>query len=107
MVWQSKGLRLSLVAAFAIGLLAAVAPTVLANEGNQDIIKMVIDALKSNDPQMQSGAIAIVRDIPGPEVTKALAQELPGLAAAGQVQLLAALADRGDALALPAVIETG
>jgi len=107
MVWQSKGLRSLLVAAVAAGLLGAVVSTAVAGEGNEDIIKMVIDALKSNDPTMQSGAIAIVRDIPGPEVTKALAQELPKLPAAGQVQLLAALADRGDALALPAVIETG
>ena len=68
---------------------------------------MVIDALKSNDPQMQSGAIAIVRDIPGPEVTKALVQELPKLPATGQVQLLSVLGDRGDVTALPAVIEAG
>jgi HEAT repeat protein len=107
MVWQSKGQRSLLIAAFAAGLLGAVVSTAAAGEADQDVIKMVIDALKSDDPQMQSGAIAIVRDIPGPEVTKALAQELPKLAAAGQVQLLSALADRGDALALPAVIETG
>jgi len=107
MVWRSKGLWLSLVAAFAAGLVGAIVSTAVADEGNQDIIKMVIDALKSDDPTMQSGAIAIVRDIPGPEVTRALAQELPGLAVSGQVQLLAALADRGDALALPAVIEAG
>jgi HEAT repeat protein len=78
---------------------------VAAEAGNQEIIDMVIDTLKSNDPQMQSGAIAIVRDIPGPEVTKALAQELPKLPATAQVQLLSALGDRGDATALPAVIE--
>jgi HEAT repeat protein len=76
-----------------------------AEQPNQDIINMVIDALKSSDPQMQSGAIAIVRDLPGPEVTKALVQELPKLPAAGQVQLLSALGDRGDATALPAAIE--
>ncbi len=68
---------------------------------------MVIDALKSPDVEMQTGAIAIVREIPGPEVTKALAQELPKLGPTAQVQLLSALADRGDALALPAVIEAG
>jgi HEAT repeat protein len=68
---------------------------------------MVIDALKSNDPQMQSGAIAIVRDIPGPEITKALVQELPKLPPARQVELLSVLGDRGDATALSAVIEAG
>lgn len=68
---------------------------------------MVIDALKSSDPEMQTGAIAIVREIQGEEVTRALAEELPKLSATGQVQLLSALADRGDTVALPAVIEAG
>jgi HEAT repeat protein len=73
--------------------------------GNQDIIKIVIDALKSNDPEMQSGVMGIVRSIPGPEFTKALVAELPTLATTGQVQLLAALGDRADGTALPAVVE--
>jgi len=106
MVWQSKILRLLQIAVFAVG--SAGAAVAGAGEApNQDIINMVIDALKSSDPQMQSGAIAIVRDIPGPEVTKALVQELPKLPPSGQVQLLSALGDRGDASALPAVIEAG
>jgi HEAT repeat protein len=90
----------------AASLLGAVVTTARADDGNQEIINMVIDALKSDDPEMQTGAIAIVRDIPGAAVTKALAQELPNLAPAAQVQLLSALADRGDAAALPAVMET-
>ncbi len=96
-----------LIAAFIVGLLGAAVSTAVADEANQEIIKMVIDALKSPDREMQTGAIAIVREIPGAEVTKALAQELPNLGPTAQVQLLSALADRGDALALPAVIETG
>jgi len=66
---------------------------------------MVITALKGDDPAMQTAAIALVREIPGPEVTRALAEELPNLPAAAQVQLLAALSDRGDRIALPAVIQ--
>jgi HEAT repeat protein len=91
--------------------LAAVAWVLLATgiaaaeQTNQDAINMVIDALKSSDPQMQSGAIAIVRELPGEAVTKALAEQLPKLSASGQVQLLAALGDRGDKSALPAVVE--
>jgi HEAT repeat protein len=54
---------------------------------------------------MQAGAIALVRDIPGREITEALAKELANLPAAGQVQLLSAFADRADAAALPAVIK--
>jgi len=73
--------------------------------GQQEAIDIVIEALKSNDPAMQAGAIALVRDIPGKEITEALAKELPNLPAAGQVQLLSAFADRADATALPAVIK--
>jgi HEAT repeat protein len=107
MVWQSKGIRLFLIAACAAGLLGAAVSTAWAGEADQEIIQMVIDALKSPDPAMQTGAIAIVRDIPGAEVTKALAKELPNLSPTAQVQLLSALADRGDPLALPAVVEAG
>jgi len=105
MVRQSQRFCLWSIAAVAVGLLGMGVTTAVADEANQDIINMVIDALKSNDPEMQTGAITIVREIPGEEVTKALAQELPKLSATGQVQLLSALADRGDATALPAVIE--
>jgi HEAT repeat protein len=106
MIWESKRFFLLLMAAVAVAM-PGVAAAGAAEQPNQEIIDMVIDALKSNDPQMQSGAIAIVRDIPGPEVTKALVQELPKLPATGQVQLLSVLGDRGDVTALPAVIEAG
>lgn len=105
MVRQSKRFCVLLAMAFAVVLPRAAAVAVAGDETNQEIIKQVIDALKSDDPQMQTGAITIVREIPGPEVTKALIQELPKLAPAAQVQLLSALADRGDAMALPAVVE--
>ena len=81
-------------------------PRAAASEGHdEEAITIIIDALKSNDPTMQAGAIALVRDIPGEAVTKTLAKELPNLPAVGQVQLLSALADRGDPNALPAVVE--
>lgn len=105
MAQQSKKYRVLLAMAFAVVLPGMAAVVVAGDQTNQEIINQVIDALKSDDPQMQTGAITIVREIPGPEVTKALVQELPKLPPAAQVQLLSALADRGDALALPAVVE--
>ncbi len=105
MARQSKKFCILLAMAFAVVLFGAAMVAVAGDEANQEIIKQVIDALKSDDPQMQTGAITIVREIPGPEVTKALIQELPKLPPVAQVQLLSALADRGDALALPAVVE--
>jgi len=94
-----------LAAALTACLLGTIVATAPAQDANQEIIDMVIDALKSDDAEMQTGAIAIVREIPGEEVTKALAQELPKLPATAQVQLLSALADREDPTALPAVVE--
>lgn len=69
-----------------------------------DAVKMALDILKSGDQDMQAVAIAMVKDMPGEEVTKALAAELPRLSPAGQVQLISALGDRGDATARPAVV---
>jgi len=79
--------------------------TVAADETNQEVIDLVMGELQSGDPERQAGAISIVRDIPGEAITRSLAEELPKLSAAVQVQLLSTLADRGDATALPAVIE--
>jgi HEAT repeat protein len=76
-----------------------------SEEQENSALDIVINALKGEDESMQSMAIALVRDMPGPEVTKVLAKELPNLSVKGQMQLLSALADRGDRTALPAVIE--
>lgn len=75
-----------------------------SEEPDNETIGIVIDALKGNDESMQSMAISLIREMPGAEVTKILARELPNLSVRGQVQLLSALADRGDRTALPAVI---
>lgn len=75
-----------------------------SEEPENETIGIVINALKGEDESMQSMAISLIRDMPGPEVTKVLARELPSLSARGQMQLLSALADRGDRAALPAVI---
>ncbi len=69
-----------------------------------DAVGIVLEILRSGDQEMQAAAIAMVKEMPGAEVTKALAKELPNLSAAGQVQLLSAFGDRGDAAALPAVV---
>lgn len=69
-----------------------------------EAVKMVLDILKGDDQDMQSVAITMVKDMPGEEVTKALAAELPNLSPKSQVQLISALGDRGDAAARPAVV---
>ncbi len=103
MTRESKRFLFLLMTALSLGLPALAAAA--ADQENQDIIPIVIDALRSNDAEMQSGVMGIVRSVPGTEFTKALIVELPKLSATGQVQLLSALGDRGDAAALPAVVE--
>jgi HEAT repeat protein len=76
-----------------------------SEEPENETIGIVITALKGGDESMQSMAISLIRDMPGADVTKILARELPNLSVRGQVQLLSALADRGDRSALPAVID--
>jgi len=70
----------------------------------EEAVKLVVDVLKSDEPEMQAVAISLVRQIPGTEATQAVAAELPNLSVAGQVQLLSALANRGDPIALPVVV---
>jgi len=91
--------------ALAVLLLCSCAVCLAASERPQDdAVKIVLDVLKSDDQEMQAVAIAMVKEMPGEEITKALAKELPNLSFASQVQLLSALGDRGDTAALLAVI---
>jgi len=76
-----------------------------ASEVAQDsAIGIVIDILQSEDETMHPAAISMIKDVPGEEATEAFAKELPNLPAKSQVQLLSALADRGDRAALQAVV---
>jgi HEAT repeat protein len=89
--------------AFAVLLLCSYAVFLGASEQNE-AVSIVLDILRSDDQEMQAAAIAMVKEMPGTQVTEALAKELPNLSARSQVQLLSALGDRGDAAARPAVI---
>jgi HEAT repeat protein len=75
-----------------------------SSQPHDEAVSIVLDILRSNDQDMQAAAIAMVKEMPGTEVTKALAKELPNLSPTSQVQLLSALGDRGDAAARPAVV---
>jgi HEAT repeat protein len=90
--------------AFAFLLLCSYAVCLAATEQSNEAVNIVLDILRSNDQEMQAAAIAMVKEMPGTEVTKALAKELPNLSAKSQVQLISALGDRGDAAARPAVV---
>ena len=85
MVWSLKRFGGVLMMALILGQLGPLAEHATAQD---EIIKLVIDELKSGDPERQTGAIAIVRDIPGETITHALANEMPNLSPAVQVQVL-------------------
>jgi hypothetical protein len=91
MARQSKKYCVLLVMAFAVVVPGVATVAVAGDEANQEIINQVIDALKSDDPEMQTGAITIVR-VPGPGA-KALVQELPAPRPPGPTAV--GLADRG------------
>ena len=89
--------------ALAVMLLCSYAVCLGASEQNE-AVGIVLDILRSDDQEMQAAAIAMVKEMPGMQVTEALAKELPNLSAKSQVQLLSALGDRGDVAARPAVV---
>ena len=66
-------------------------------------VEMLTAALTGTDRALQSAAIRCARSTSGSELTKVLADQIPTLPSAIQVQLIDALGDRGDAAALAAV----
>jgi len=69
-----------------------------------DGVGLVTGVLGGDDAVLRGVAISLVRELPGKGTTKVLVEQLPGMSAEGQVLLLTALADRGDATALPAAV---
>jgi len=59
----------------------------------------------AKDPQVQNAAIRLVTSIPGRDSTVALMDRFGSLPSTGQVRLLAALAEHGDATARPVVTQ--
>ncbi len=66
-------------------------------------IPLLLDALKN--PDFESMAITLLREAPGASVVSAVSAELAALPSSVQANVIAALADRGDVAALPAISE--
>ncbi|GAI45567.1 unnamed protein product, partial [marine sediment metagenome] len=81
---------------------AALRGLVLAEAGNA--AEEIVNVLRGGDPDMEPVAIGLVREIPKTQNITALTGELGNLSVAGQVQLLAALADRDDPACRDAVL---
>ena len=65
---------------------------------------IVIDEIRGTNQAMRTAAIGLIGEIPGTRIVRAVIAELSDLPAPEQVQLLTELANRGDKIALPAVI---
>ncbi len=90
-------------------LLAAAAvscPTPKAAAHGDDLAGQIIQLLANPDREFRAAALEQVRSAAdGAEQTRLFADQLPKLEASAQAELIAALADRGDATARPALVE--
>ncbi len=75
----------------------------LADVGGQETVSLVIAALRDENRMVRTTARSCVRTMKGQGVTELFANELPETSPDEQVFLIGALADRGDAAALPAI----
>ena len=66
---------------------------------------LLLDALTGDDAAMRRAAGRSLRTFKGNDITIAVAKKLAGLDPKAQVQIISALADRGDAAALPGIQE--
>jgi len=83
----------------------SVSPAAAAPAGPQNAAQMTIDFLTRDDADLRAIGLERVRyGLKGQEFTLPLAGLLPKLAPARQLELTAALSDRGDRAALPAVL---
>jgi HEAT repeat protein len=66
--------------------------------------EVIVEMLKSADKPIQTVAIATLREVAKTDVIKAAAEQMTNLEAAQQAQLISALTDCGDKVALPTVM---
>gem|GEM_PF-3976642 len=75
-------------------------------EAGDELVKMVLTLLSDKDKDVRAIGFEQVRsEAKGAAATKEFADRLPKLPGDAQIGLLAALSDRGDAAARPAVLE--
>jgi len=95
--------RILVLASISFAFLLANCPPTRADD---DLVKTVIDLVSDKDKDVRAVGLEQVRDeVKGSEATRRFAALLPKLSPEVQVSLLAALAERGDAVAKPAVLE--
>jgi HEAT repeat protein len=77
-----------------------------ADEKSDDVVQMIVKLLGEKDNEFRAAGLDKIRTgAKGAAATKVFAAQLPKLDAPAQIALLSALADRGDLVARPAVLE--
>ncbi len=71
-----------------------------------DGVPLLMKQLAATDPRVQVMALQLVRDLPGKDVTQAVASRMSHLPSDCRARVIAALAEREDATALPDVLMT-
>jgi HEAT repeat protein len=71
----------------------------------KDAVPLLVEALRGSDYAMAAAGIRASMELPGKEITDALTAELPKVAAERKGLLILALAGRGDARVMPAVLQ--
>jgi HEAT repeat protein len=67
-------------------------------------VPLLFEQLAGDDPKGQATALLLMREMPGTDVTEALASQWKRLPPDRQARVITALADRGDPAAVPAVL---
>lgn len=68
-------------------------------------LPLLLKQIEGQDPALLAAAWRAARELPGADVTKALARELEKLPAEKQAMMIRVLGDRGDRAGLPAVLD--
>ena len=71
----------------------------------KDGVPLIAEAIQGPDYALAAAAVRAAMEMPGSEITEALASELPKALAERQGLLITALADRGEPEVLPAVLK--
>lgn len=78
----------------------------MAADSGDELVDQIVKLLADSDREFRAAALEKVRSAGrGADQTRAFAAQLPRLDAAAQTELIAALADRGNPAARPAVVE--
>ncbi|MHC4366349.1 MAG: HEAT repeat domain-containing protein, partial [Planctomycetota bacterium] len=101
---QAAAIYKELAAQNEVAIFRSAAIKGLADIGGSGAVRLVIAALRDQNRTVRITAAGCVRTMEGEGVTGLFAAELAGMPPAEQVLLIGALADRGDAAGLPAIM---